>query len=252
MAKISKIMMGLVVFTGISIGAQGQMIREYLNDASRALGGNRKKTTTTGSITNTEIVSGLKQALEIGAQNATGRLSVTNGFFGNALVKVMMPPEAAKVENALRQVGMGAYVDKAILAMNRAAEDAAIQAKPIFINAITGMTVQDALGILKGNNSAATEYLKGKTQAQLTAAFRPVISASLEKVNATKYWAEVFNIYNNLPTTFNKVNPDLTAYVTDRALNGVFLYIAEEEGKIRMNPAARVTDILKKVFSYGK
>lgn len=253
MARTRKIMMGLAVFTCLSIGAQGQMLRDYVNDATRAIGGNRRKASSkTTTITNTEIVSGLKQALEIGAQNATGRLSVTNGFFGNALVKVMMPPEAAKVENTLRQVGLGAYVDKAILAMNRAAEDAAIQAKPIFINAITGMTVQDALGILKGNNDAATQYLKGKTTAQLTAAFRPVISASLDKVNATKYWAEVFEVYNNLPTTFNKVNPDLTAYVTDRALNGVFLYIAEEEGKIRNNPAARVTDILKKVFGYGK
>ncbi len=252
MARGTKMMMGLLILTGISVGAQGQMLRDYVNDATRALGGSRKKTANKNTITNTEIVSGLKQALEIGAKNATGKLSVTNGFFGNALVKVMMPPEAAKVENTLRQVGLGAYVDKAILAMNRAAEDAAVQAQPIFINAITGMTVQDAIGILKGNNDAATQYLKGKTSAQLTAAFKPVISASLDKVNATKYWAEVFEVYNNLPTTFNKVNPDLASYVTDRALNGVFLYIAEEEGKIRNNPAARVTDILKKVFSYGK
>lgn len=252
MARGTKMMMGLLILTGLSVGAQGQMLRDYVNDATRALGGSRKKTANKNTITNTEIVSGLKQALEIGAKNATGKLSVTNGFFGNALVKVMMPPEAAKVENTLRQVGLGAYVDKAILAMNRAAEDAAVQAQPIFINAITGMTVQDAIGILKGNNDAATQYLKGKTSAQLTAAFKPVISASLDKVNATKYWAEVFEVYNNLPTTFNKVNPDLASYVTDRALNGVFLYIAEEEGKIRNNPAARVTDILKKVFSYGK
>jgi hypothetical protein len=110
------------------------------------------------------------------------------------------------------------------------------------------MSIQDALGILKGNKDAATQYLKGKTSAQLTAAFKPVIAASLEKVNATKYWREVFEIYNNLPTTFNKVNPDLTAYVTERALNGLFLYVAEEENKIRLDPTERVTDLLKKVF----
>lgn len=249
MSKIAKIAAGVALLIGISATAEAQMIRDYVNDAGRMLkGGSKKKDDKT--ITNTEIVAGLKEALELGAKTATNKLSVTNGFFGNAMVKVMMPPEAAKVENTLRQFGMGAYVDKAILSMNRAAEDAAIQAQPIFINAIKSMTIQDALNILKGSNDAATQYLKAKTMAQLTAAFKPVISSSLEKVNATRYWSEVFEVYNNLPTTHNKVNPDLTAYVTERALNGVFLYIAEEENKIRMNPAARVSDLLKKVFSF--
>ncbi len=246
-----KAIIGFMLFTGIAVNADAQMIREYMNDARGVLSGNKKKAAK-GSITNTEIVAGLKEALDLGAKNATNKLSVTDGFFGDALVKVMMPPEAAKVEKTLRQIGMGAYVDKAILAMNRAAEDAAAQAQPIFLNAIKTMTIQDALNILKGGNDAATQYLKGKTTAQLTAAFRPVISASLDKVNATKYWAEVFEVYNNLPTTFNKVNPDLTAYVTERALNGVFLHIAQEEEKIRLNPADRVSDLLKKVFGYGK
>ena len=110
------------------------------------------------------------------------------------------------------------------------------------------MSIQDALSILNGGNDAATQYLKAKTTAQLTSAFRPVIQQSLDKVNATKYWATVFNTYNELPTTFNKVNPDLPAYVTERALNGVFVYIAQEEAKIRKDPAAQVTDLLKKVF----
>lgn len=251
MGKIIRILVGVALLTGTSLTSEAQILRDYVNDAGRMLGGGKKKTDSK-TITNTEIVAGLKEALDLGAKAATNKLSVKDGFFGNAMVKVLMPPEAAKVENTLRQFGMGAYVDKAILSMNRAAEDAAIQAQPIFINAIKGMTVQDALNILKGSNDAATQYLKAKTMAQLTSAFKPVISASLEKVNATKYWSEVFEVYNNLPTTHNKVNPDLTAYVTERALNGVFLYIAEEEGRIRLNPAARVTDLLKKVFSYGK
>lgn len=251
MGKIIKILAGVALLTATAVTSEAQVLRDYVNDAGRMLGGGKKKTDNK-TITNTEIVAGLKEALDLGAKAATNKLSVKDGFFGNAMVKVLMPPEAAKVENTLRQFGMGAYVDKAILSMNRAAEDAAIQAQPIFINAIKGMTVQDALNILKGSNDAATQYLKAKTMAQLTTAFKPVISASLDKVNATKYWKEVFEVYNNLPTTHNKVNPDLTAYVTERALNGVFLYIAEEEGRIRLNPAARVTDLLKKVFSYGK
>ena len=159
-----------------------------------------------------------------------------------------MPPEAKKVENTLRSIGMGDQVDKAVLSMNRAAEDASIKALDIFINAIKNMSIQDGLSILKGGNNAATEYLKSKTTAALTTAFRPIIEESLDKVNATKYWSEVFTVYNELPTTYKKVNPDLPAYVTERALNGVFVYIADEEAKIRMNPAARVTDLLKKVF----
>lgn len=245
--KVIALSIGLTCVLG---NVQAQVLREYMNDAKGMLGGKKKKND--NSITNTEIVAGLKEALDQGAKTATSRLSLKDGFFGNALVKVLMPPEAKKVENTLRQIGMGAYVDKAILSMNRAAEDATNQALPIFSSAIRSMTIMDAIGILKGNNDAATQYLKGKTNAQLTASFRPIIKASLDKVNATKYWAEVFEVYNNLPTTYNKINPDLSAYVTERAVAGVFVYVAEEEAKIRINPAARATDILKKVFGYNK
>ncbi len=243
---IKKALLGLLVFTVMALPSQAQLFKNVVKDASGLLGGGKKQKNL--GPTNTEIVAGLKEALELGAKTATNKLSLKDGFFGNALVKVLMPPEAKKVENALRTIGMGSYVDKAILSMNRAAEDASNQALPIFVNAVKGMTIQDALGILKGNNDAATQYLKGKTTAQLTAAFKPVISASLDKVNATKYWAEVFDVYNALPTTNNKVNPDLTAYVTERALAGIFVMVAEQEGKIRMNPAEQVTDLLKKVF----
>lgn len=201
-----------------------------------------------GSLSQSDIARGLREALTVGARNASSNLSVTNGFFGDALVKILLPPEAQKVEQTLRSIGMGHVVDKAILSMNRAAEDAAVKAAPIFVNAITSMTIQDGLGILQGGQDAATRYLKSKTTVALTNAFQPVIDNSLRKVNATALWGTVFNTYNSLPTTRNRVNPDLAGYVTDRALNGLFLKIAEEETKIRTNPAARVSSILQKVF----
>lgn len=199
-------------------------------------------------ITESEAVAGLKEALSIGSENAGTQLHNVDGYFGNALIKILMPPEAEKVENTLRSIGLGKTVDNAILAMNRAAEDAAMKAVPIFKDAITGMSIQDGLGILKGGNGAATAFLESKTTAELTTAFTPVISTSLDKVEATKYWNEVFTVYNALPTTVNKINPDLTEYVTERALNGLFTVVEQEENKIREDPAARVTDILREVF----
>lgn len=201
-----------------------------------------------GGLTNDEIVAGLKEALSVGARNSSDKLSAQDGFFANALIKVLMPEEAKKVESTLRSIGMGNMVDKAILSMNRAAEEASKSAAPIFVDAITSMSIGDALGILRGNDSAATSYLKGKTTLQLTNAFRPVIEDALQKVNATKYWKDVFETYNRLPTTTNKVNTDLSGYVTEKALAGLFYQVALEEQKIREDPAARVTDILKKVF----
>jgi hypothetical protein len=195
-----------------------------------------------------EIVSGLKEALSLGAQKSADKLSAANGFFKDAAVKVLMPPEAQKVEKALRSIGAGKLVDDAILSFNRAAEDASKSAAPIFVDAVKNMSIQDALGILKGADTSATSYLKKATTSNLTAAFKPVIDASLTKVDATKYWSLVVDKYNSLPTTFNKVNSDLPAYVTEKALSGIFFYVADEEKKIRSNPAARVSDILKKVF----
>jgi hypothetical protein len=201
-----------------------------------------------GGLSNEDIVAGLKEALSVGAQNSSDKLSAVDGFFANAAIKVLMPEEAKKVESTLRNIGMGSMIDKAILSMNRAAEDASKSAAPIFVDAVKSMSIQDAFGILKGNDSAATSYLKGKTTASLTTAFRPVIEEALKKTDATKYWKDVFETYNKLPTTFNKINTDLSAYVTDKALTGMFFQVALEEQKIRKDPAARVTDILKKVF----
>ncbi len=200
----------------------------------------------TSSLTNTDIVSGLKEALEKGAERSTGKLSVADGFFANAALKILMPPEAVKVEKTLRNMGMDKQVDDAILAMNRAAEDAAKSATPIFVNAIKSMSINDAMGILKGTDTAATGYLRSKTVSPLTEAFRPVIENSLQKVDATKYWKTLFTSYNMV--SLKKVNPDLTAYVTERALSGIFLQLGQEEAEIRKNPAARTTELLQKVF----
>ncbi len=202
-----------------------------------------------GGLSSGEIVTGLKEALTLGAKKSADKLSAVNGFFKDAAVKILVPPEAQKVEKTLRSIGAGKLVDDAILSFNRAAEDASKSAAPIFVDAIKNMSVTDALGILKGSDSSATVYLKNSTTANLTQAFKPTIDASLEKVNATKYWSLLIEKYNSLPTTFSKLNPDLSSYVTSRAIDGVFHYVAAEEKQIRANPAARVTDVLKKVFA---
>jgi hypothetical protein len=201
---------------------------------------------TTTEPTTAQVAAGLKEALTIGAQNSTSRLSAANGYFANAAIKILMPPEAKKVESTLRSMGLGNIVDKAIRSMNQGAEEASKAAQPIFVNAIQQMTINDAVGILKGDDFAATNYFKQKTTASLTAAFRPSITAALKKVDATKYWSDVFTAYNKFSAT--PVNTDLTAYVTEKAIEGIFHELALEEQKIRKDPAARVTELLKKVF----
>jgi hypothetical protein len=200
-----------------------------------------------GNLSNDDIIAGLKEALTVGAENSGKKLSNVNGYFANAAIKILMPEEAKKVESKLRAIGLGKQVDNAILSMNRAAEDAAKSAAPIFINAIKQMSFQDALSILRGGDFAATNYLKDKTSNPLTEAFRPVIDSSLKKVNATKYWNTVFSTYNKFSS--EKVNPDLSAYVTEKALSGIFYQVGQEEQSIRKDPLARTSDILKKVFA---
>lgn len=200
-----------------------------------------------GNLTNDEVVQGLKEALKVGTDSSALRLSLLDGFYKDVAIKILMPPEAQKVEKTLRDVGFGSVVDKAVLSMNRAAEDASKSVGNIFLNAIKQMNIQDAFGILKGGNFAATDYLKQKTTPELITAFTPVVSKSLDNTNATKYWKDVFTVYNRFSN--NPVNTDLTAYVTQKALDGLFYHIGLEEQKIRQDPAARVTDILKKVFA---
>ncbi|QEC67244.1 DUF4197 domain-containing protein [Panacibacter ginsenosidivorans] len=205
------------------------------------------KSNNKSNLSTDEIANGLKEALNKGVTEGTTRLSAADGFFKDAAIKILMPPDAVKAEKTLRSIGLGQQVDDAILTMNRAAEDAAKSASPIFINAIKQMSIEDAWSILKGGDSAATKYLRTKTTPALTAAFKPVIDQSLEKTGATKYWNTAFTSYNKI--AFNKVNPDLSAYVTEKALSGIFYQIALEEMQIRKDPVARTSDLLKKVFA---
>lgn len=240
---------GLATLTSFCTNTvQAQTFKDLVNKANKTISGSNNSGSQGSNLSNSEVVSALRQALEIGTKNAAGRLNITNGFFGNQLIKILMPPEARQIESTLRSLGMGAQVDKAILSMNRAAEDASGKAVPIFVNAITSMSIQDGISILRGGQGAATNFLKNRTTAALTSEFRPVIQNSLNSVGATRYWSDIVNIYNRLPTVRNKMNPDLAGYVTERALNGLFVTIADEENKIRLDPAARVTDLLKKVF----
>ena len=195
-----------------------------------------------------EAGMGIKEALTQGVTTAVLNLNKTDGFFGSAFYKVLLPPDAVKIEKTLRTAGMGSQVDKAILAINRGAEDAVAFAKPIFVDAIREMTITDALNILRGNKDAATQYFRQKTTEKLIAAFTPSVQSSLEKVNATKYYGDIVSTYNNFPTTFKKVNPDLTSYVVGKAVDALFDQVAKEEANIRANPVARTTDLLKKVF----
>jgi hypothetical protein len=196
---------------------------------------------------NEEVSKGLKEALTQGISKGADALSQVDGYFKNPLIKIPFPPDAQKMEKKLRDIGMGKDVDNFILTLNRGAEDAAKQAKPIFIDAIKKMSITDAVTILKGQPDAATQYLKKTTLTQLKAQFTPVIKASLDKVEATKYYSNLANTYDKIPFV-KKVNPDLTAYTTDLAIQGLFVMIANEEKNIRANPVARTSDLLKKVF----
>lgn len=241
MKKICLPILGILV---LSAGLQAQ------NNPLKKLGGMVKSATGGGAsgagLSADQIAAGLKEALQVGAENSTAKLSSVDGFLKDAAVKILLPEEVQKLEKKMRTLGMGKLFDNAITSMNRAAEDAAKQAAPIFLNAIKTMSIKDALGILKGGNLAATDYLKQSTSTQLMGAFKPVITTSLEKVNATKYWKDLFTAYNKFSST--PVNTDINEYVAQKALDGIFYQVGQEEQKIRKDPAARVSDVLKTVF----
>ncbi|MBA9075430.1 MULTISPECIES: DUF4197 domain-containing protein [Rufibacter] len=198
-------------------------------------------------LTQTEVASGLRQALSQGINKGATQAAQTDGFYKNSLIRIPFPPDVQRVENTLRQIGLGSQVDKFILTLNRGAEDAAKSAAPIFLNAIKQLTFQDVWNILRGEKDAATQFLKRTTTSQLTAAFRPVMKQSLDKVNATKYYTDIVTRYNQIPLV-QKVNPDLEAYATQKAIDGLFTLVAQEEANIRENPVARTTELLRRVF----
>lgn len=205
---------------------------------------------TSKALTNGEVITGLKEALSVGIKNSVDLTSVTDGFLGNAEIKLPFPPDALKVKEKAEQWGLDGQVDKIITTLNRAAEDAATEAGPIFLDAIKNMSVQDGFSILNGGEGAATTFLKDKTTAQLVTAFSPKVAASIEKVKLTDYWEPVIKRYNQAMalTGGETINPDLNQYVTERAVAGLFTMVEKEENKIRKDPVARVTDILQKVF----
>jgi hypothetical protein len=227
----------LLVFVMFSC-AQAQL--ESLKKAAKNLAGG-------GQLSQEEIAQGLKEALTNGISKGSDLVSQVDGYFKNAEIKLPFPPDARKAEDRLRQMGLGSEVDKFILSLNRAAEDAAKESKPIFVAAIKSMTIQDAASILKGKDDAATQYLKKTTSAPLKDKFKPVIQNSLSKVNATAYYSDLITTYNKLPLV-QKMNPNLDDYATDKAIEGLFIMIAKEEQNIRKNPLARTSELLKKVF----
>lgn len=203
-----------------------------------------------GNMTESKASEGLKAALKAGTDLASNNLGAVDGFLANAAVKILFPPEAKKVESTLRSIGMNQVCDDVIVSVNRAAESAVVEAKPIFASAITSMSIQDAIGILTGGQNSATEYLKKSSGQALLQKFQPIIKSNLDKANATRYWGDVMGAYNNVPFV-QKVNPDLTQFVTQKAIDGIFMMVAQEELKIRQNPTARVGSIIQDVFGWA-
>ncbi|MAT38784.1 MAG: hypothetical protein CL946_04190 [Ectothiorhodospiraceae bacterium] len=226
----------IIALLGITSVTEAQIIDKL----KKALGKDK-------DLTEADASAGLKEALIQGVTKGTDIVSQVDGYYGNPAIKIPMPDDARQVESTLRKLGMGKQVDEAIESMNRAAEDAASAATPIFIHAIEKMTITDAVGIVQGGDTSGTHYLRGRTTGQLHEAFKPSIKSSLDKVDATKHWKDVMSAYNKVPFV-KKVNTDLADYVTGEAINGLFHMIAQEEQNIRTNPAARTTDLLEKVF----
>lgn len=200
-----------------------------------------------GGYTEKEAVDAIKEALVKGTGESVKKVAVLNGYFKNPEIKIPFPPDAKIVEKKLRSFGFDKKVDEVIVTINRAAEDAAKEAANIFIAAIKNMTVSDGVSIVTGGNDAATVYLKKTTSSDLKTKFQPIIKRSLDKVYATKYWSDIIKIYNKIPGQ-KKMNPNLTEYVTGKAIDGLFVMVAKEELTIRKDPVAQTTDLLKKVF----
>ncbi|MDI1256084.1 MAG: DUF4197 domain-containing protein [Flavobacterium sp.] len=198
--------------------------------------------------TGLDIAAGLKEALNKGVTEQVTKLTAVDGFYKNEAVKILMPAELQKVDKALRRMGLGSLADDGIKSLNRAAEDAVKEATPIFVNAITSMTITDAKGILMGSDNSATTYLQTNTTTALYGKFSPVVQESIGKVGADKIWASIITKYNSIPLV-SKVNPDITDYVTNKALEGVFKMITVEEKNIRAKLDSRTSDLLKKVFA---
>lgn len=230
---IKKLLVFTILFQCVSCGELQQVIDQLPQEQS--------------GIGNAQIAEGLRQALDKGIDKQVSKLTQEDGYFKNQLVKIALPAELQKVDKTLRDIGLASLADEGLKVLNRAAEDAVGEATPIFVNAVKGITFDDAKKILLGSDNAATLYLTGQTEADLYTKFSPVIKSSFEKVGADKVWSNLINKYNSIPLT-NTVNPDLTDYVTQEALKGVYTMIAVEEKEIRTKVSSRSTELLRKVF----
>lgn len=201
-----------------------------------------------GVLSQAQIGNGLKEALQFGIDKQVSKLTATDGFYRNELTKILLPEELRKVDKTLRDIGLSKLADEGLKVLNRAAEDAVKEATPIFVNAVKEITFTDAKNILLGSDNAATQYLTSKTEQALYAKFNPVIKNSFGKVGADQIWENLITRYNNIPLT-NNVNPDLTDYVTQQALKGVYTMIAVEEKEIRNKLSSRTTNLLRQVFA---
>lgn len=247
---MKKSLIYLTLAAALSLNTYQAQSQIKIGNILKQVTGKSGTTNTTGTPSTLEIGMGIKEALEIGTSRGADLLSAKDGFLGNMAVKILFPPEAQKVEKTLRGLGMGKLADNVIVSLNRAAESAAKEAKPIFILAIKQMTITDATNILLGNKDAATSYFKRVTTAQLMEKFKPVITDNLAKVGATKYWGDAANQYNKIPLV-KPVNTDLSDYVAQKAIDGMFIQVAQEELKIRDNLGARSSSLLQKVFGYA-
>ncbi|MGB5746510.1 MAG: DUF4197 domain-containing protein [Desulfobacterales bacterium] len=214
--------------------------QDWLKETAKNLGGEK-------GLSEDEIINGLKQALEVGTSNAVTTVSKTDGYFKNPKIKIPLPENVMKAEKLLRAAGFGNQVDEFELSMNRAAERAAPEAKSIFLDAVKQMSFTDARQILDGPDDAATQYFQGKTSGRLQAIFKPITRQAMSEVGVTSSYQSIDNKIKTIPFA-DRMSFDLDQYVTDKALNGLYLMLAEEEKKIRQDPAARVTNLLKKVF----
>ncbi len=232
----------ILVYTSCDVMKE---MAEIVNSTSGGTNG-----TTTPQLTNEEVISGLKEALVLGATNSVNLTSITDGFLGNAAIKLPFPEDAIKMREKALEWGLDGQVEKFETTLNRAAEEAAKEALPIFKDAISNMTISDGFTILNGGDGAATKYLKDNTSTKLSEAFKPKVEAAISKVKLTEYWEPIMTKYNTAMnfTGGDKINTDLNAYVTDKAISGLFYMAAIEENKIRKDPMARVTDLLSKVF----
>jgi hypothetical protein len=242
------ILLGATMSVAI-VACTDQQLMQTVNSAGEVLSASSGGTGL--SLSNDEVIKGLKEALSVGTDNAASLGSKADGFLKNPKIHIPFPEDAIKVKNTVEDLGLKPQVDKFVTALNRSAEEAAKSAGPIFLDAITTMSIQDGMNILKGDKNAATNYLKSKTYSALYDRFKPKVNAATSKMKVADNWQPLAKAYNTatMLTGGQQVDPDLENYVTTRAVDGIFTLLADEEQKIRENPAARVTDLLKKVFA---